>query len=171
MLFVVAIQVMGYHVVHFMLLLDTMLLMLIGLRVLLYHLKLVHIILLVVVFLLMVLKAEHSILVSTVVLVLIPGSLALLYHLNLLLHIILVVVEVQIIMNIVVFSFSSVLILLVIVIGELALLYCSSYYSLRGCTSYSGVYCGAFYISADTNASGTYLAYGAALSFRFKINR
>ena len=87
------------------------------------------------------------------------------------LHIILFVVEVQIIMNIVVFSFSSVLILLVIVIGELALLYCSSYYSLRGCTSYSAVYCGAFYVSADTSASGTYLAYGAVISFIIKINR
>ena len=54
---------------------------------------------------------------------------------------------------------------ILVLVGVLVLLYhVTSYYSLRGCTSYSGSYCGAFYVSADTDASGIYLAYGAVLS-------
>ena len=60
---------------------------------------------------------------------------------------------------------------MIINIGLLALLYCASYYAYRGGPSSNGDWCGVFYIRANSPPTGTAWFVGAALSFRFKINR
>lgn len=49
--------------------------------------------------------------------------------------------------------------------GPLALLYCSSYYDLRGGHSYGGAYCGALFVVAASSSAGLNSWYsGAVLS-------
>jgi len=52
----------------------------------------------------------------------------------------------------------------VMLLGTLALLYCSSYYTLRGGACTYGDYCGIFYIGVNIVASAYVFGVGAALS-------
>ena len=58
------------------------------------------------------------------------------------------------------------ILVIIITIGTLALLYCSSYYAFRGGDSSRGAVCGAFCVYADNSASYTSWRSGAALSFK-----
>lgn len=54
---------------------------------------------------------------------------------------------------------------MIINIGQLALLYCASYYAYRGGPSSNGDWCGVFYIRANSPPTGTAWFVGAALLF------
>ena len=59
--------------------------------------------------------------------------------------------------------------LLVLQFGTVELLYCASYYALRGGNSTAGAYCGAFYVLENYGAGNTSWNFGAALSFKAYI--
>jgi len=85
------------------------------------------------------------------------------------LHIILIVVVILIVVTFVEHSLLVLVIMLVLPSGDMALLYCASYYTLRGGYSGSDVFCGAFYINVRTAFSAGSWSIGAALSFVLHI--
>lgn len=58
--------------------------------------------------------------------------------------------------------------LLVIILGPLALPYHDTYAARCG-NSYSGIYCGSFFVRLNVGPNGTDWSYGAALSFIFVV--
>ena len=81
----------------------------------------------------------------------------------LLFHIILIVVVILTMLPVVGPSLFLPSVVLVMPVGELALLYCASYYTLRGGISSYGAYCGVFFVRALSSAGIAGWNHGAAL--------
>ena len=88
------------------------------------------------------------------------------YLLFFIVHIILHVVVFLVMITLVDSPVLLPILVIIITIGTLALLYCSSYYAFRGGDSSAGANCGAFSVAANAGVGFTYWGAGAALSFK-----